>query len=81
MWSGMVQFPMLVLPTVDHSDDWLIVHGDETQLAHAEADLEEKVLRHFLSNSYLWLRGIKGGWHELENFWKGVSGFLDLKEI
>lgn len=27
------------------------------------------------------LRGIEGRWHEFENFWKGVSGFLDLKEI
>lgn len=42
MWSGMVQFPMLVPPTVDHSDDWLIVHGDENQLAQEEAELEEK---------------------------------------
>ncbi|KAG0583439.1 hypothetical protein M758_3G136900 [Ceratodon purpureus] len=42
MWSGMVQFPMLVPPTVDHSDDWLIAHGDENQLAQEEADLEEK---------------------------------------
>jgi len=42
MWSGMVQFPMLVPPTVDHSDDWLIVHGDESQLAQEEAELEEK---------------------------------------
>jgi hypothetical protein len=38
----MVQFPMLVPPTVDHSDDWLIVHGDENQLAQEEAELEEK---------------------------------------
>jgi hypothetical protein len=44
MWSGMVQFPVLVPPTVDHSDDWLIVHGDENQLAQEEAELEEKVL-------------------------------------
>lgn len=42
MWSGMVQFPVLVPPTVDHSDDWLIVHGDENQLAQEEAELEEK---------------------------------------
>jgi hypothetical protein len=55
MWSGMVQFPMLVPPTVDRSDDWLIVHGDETQLAHEEAELEEKVLRHFLPNLYTFL--------------------------
>jgi len=43
MWSGMVQFPVLVPPTVDRSDDWLIVHGDENQLAQEEAELEEKV--------------------------------------
>lgn len=35
---------MLVPPTVDHSDDWLIVHGDENQLAQEEAEFEEKVL-------------------------------------
>jgi hypothetical protein len=27
------------------------------------------------------LRGIKGGWHELETFLKGVSGFLHVVEI
>lgn len=40
----MVQFPVLVPPTVDHSDDWLIVHGDENHLAQEEAELEAKVL-------------------------------------
>lgn len=43
MLSGMVQFPVLVPPTVDQSDDWLIAHDSETQLAQEEQELEEKV--------------------------------------
>ncbi|XP_024382941.1 uncharacterized protein [Physcomitrium patens] len=42
MLSGMVQFPVLVPPTVDQSDDWLIAHDSETQLAQEEQELEEK---------------------------------------
>lgn len=41
--SGMQQFPALLPPTVDHADDWLVVHNDEAQLAQEEAELEEKV--------------------------------------
>ena len=53
MWSGIVQFPSLVPPTVDNSADWLIVHSDENQLAQEEADLEEKVRGHVVSISSL----------------------------
>ncbi|CAM6050323.1 unnamed protein product [Sphagnum compactum] len=38
----MLQFPTLVPPTVDHSDDWVILHNDESLLAQEEAELEEK---------------------------------------
>jgi hypothetical protein len=43
MMPGMLQFPTLVPPTVDHSDDWVILHNDESLLAQEEAELEEKV--------------------------------------
>lgn len=92
MWSGMVQFPMLVPPTVDHSDDWLIVLGDENQLAQEEAELEEKVRRvaefailclHYVCDddvvdAFRCVSGYAPGWRSLEKFSKGPSVFLDL---
>jgi hypothetical protein len=43
MLPGMLQFPFLIPPTVDHCDNWFVVHSDEGLLAQEEQELKDKV--------------------------------------
>jgi len=44
MLPGMLQFPFLIPPTVDHCDNWFVVHSDEGLLAQEEQELKDKVI-------------------------------------